>query len=89
MGVGSAVAFRRPGLGGLVLAIDGLYGVLDSLRSLAQDPSLPVASFVVGLQLTLFILAGAALLLGTWHAAHRSTATLGQPAMPHRFAVGS
>jgi hypothetical protein len=63
--LGSALAFRRPGLGGLILVVAGVWGVLDSLRTLVQDPTLPMGSFVVGLLINLLLLAVGALLLGT------------------------
>ena len=35
--VGSVLAFRRPGIGGLVLVLVGLYGLLEA--ALKQDPT--------------------------------------------------
>jgi hypothetical protein len=75
--VGSALAFRRPRLGGLLLVMVGVYGVLDSLRTLVQDPTLPLGSFIVGLLLMLFIVAVGVVLLSTCRAGNRVIA--GQP----------
>jgi hypothetical protein len=40
-GGGSAQAFRWPRTGGPFLGVTGVYGVLDSLRTLAQDAARP------------------------------------------------
>jgi hypothetical protein len=72
--VGSAVAFRWPAPGGLLLALAGVYGVLDSFRTLAQDSTLPFDSFIFGLLLTLLVVAVGALQLSTWRAGKEVTA---------------
>jgi hypothetical protein len=72
--LGSALAFRWPRPGGLLLVLAGVYGVLDSFRTLVQDSTLPFDSFVFGLLLTLLVLAVGALLLSTWRAENGATA---------------
>jgi hypothetical protein len=87
--VGSALAFRRPRPGGALLLLAGVYGVLDSLRTLVQDSTLPLGSFIVGLLLMLLILAVGALSLSTWRA--ENGVTPGQPSMstPRTFPAAS
>jgi hypothetical protein len=61
-------------VGGLLLILAGVYGVLDSLRTLVQDSTLPLGSFIVGLLLMLLILAVGALVLSTGRAENGLTA---------------
>ena len=62
--VGSVLAFRRPGPGGLVLVLVGLYGLLEA--ALKRDPTLPPASLVIGVELNFLVLVVGALVLASW-----------------------
>ena len=88
--LGSALAFRWRGPGGLLLVAVGICGVLDSLRSLFQDPTLPTDSFVFGLQLNVFILAVGTVVLGLQRA-ERAGASNARPrsATTHRSSPAS
>lgn len=66
--IASVLAFRRPGPGGLFLVITGFLAVLDQVRDGLQDPSLPRANFVFGLELVIFVPVVGALVLATWWA---------------------
>ena len=76
--LGSVLAFRRPGLGGLFLVITGCLAVLDQIRDGLQDLSLPRANFIFGLELVIFVPVVGALVLATWWADH--TESLERPA---------
>ncbi len=73
--LGAALAFRRPGLGGLLLVLVGSLSLLDEARMGAQDPTLPPASLAFGVLLVVLDLAVGALLLGTWRAGRRPSPT--------------
>jgi hypothetical protein len=70
--VGAALAFRRPGLGGLILALVGFLNLLEAARTRLQDPTLPQDSFVVGMAFAILVLAVGALALATWRAGRAS-----------------
>lgn len=71
--VGSALAFRRPGIGGLVLVLVGLYGLLEA--ALKQDATLPPSNLAFGVQLNLLVLAVGALVLASRPSMRRHSAT--------------
>jgi hypothetical protein len=67
------LAFRRPGLAGLLFAIAGLWTLLSVTRSRLEDPTFPPGNFtgaVVAVVLPSLVLA--ALLIATWRAEHRA-----------------
>ena len=66
MAVGAALAFRRPGFGGLLLVLSGVSGLLGEARKRLQDPTLPPDSFIFGVLLVVLVLAVGALVLATW-----------------------
>ncbi len=73
VGVGAGLAFRRPGLGGLVLVLAGGFSLLDETRRRVQDPTLPVASSTFGIvAVSMVVLVAGALVLAAWRAEHRS-----------------
>jgi hypothetical protein len=81
--VGAALAFRRPGLGGLLLLAAGLWDLLDGQRQRLQDPTLPPGSATFGLvAVALPILAVGALLLATRWAERRGAGRSGRPSTP-------
>jgi hypothetical protein len=61
--VGSVLTFRRPGIGGLVLVLVGLYGLLEA--ALKQEPTLPPSSFVFGVLLNLLVFVVGVLVLAS------------------------
>ena len=64
--VGAALAFRRPGLGGLLLVLSGLLSLLDTTRMRLLDPTFPPGGFTTSLvAVVLPVLAAGALLLAT------------------------
>ncbi|HEX8966841.1 MAG TPA: hypothetical protein VF937_03110 [Chloroflexota bacterium] len=71
--VGSALAFRRPGTGGLVLVLVGLYGLLEA--ALKQDPTLPASSLAFGMLLNLLVLVVGALVLASRPSMRRPSTT--------------
>jgi hypothetical protein len=67
------VAFRRPGLAGLLFTISGFWTLLSVTRSRLYDPTFPPGNFsgaVVAVVLPTLVLA--ALLVATWRAEHRA-----------------
>ena len=66
--IGSAFAFRRPGVGGTLLVVVSLVGLLDELRKGLQDPTLPLPSLTFGVLLMLLVLVAGVLVLATRHA---------------------
>jgi hypothetical protein len=71
--VGSALAFRRPGIGGLVLVLVGLYGLLET--AFKRDPTLPPSSLAFGVVLNLLVLVVGALVLSSRRSIRPPSAT--------------
>jgi hypothetical protein len=71
--VAAILAFRRPGLGGLLFVVYGLQTLLSATRSRLQDPTFPPGNLTMAIvAVALPTLAVGALLLGVSWAEHKA-----------------